>query len=410
MPPRHSNIWLPSRRKNPSFNQFSIFSFTGDAADRVFHTLELAQQIVYGLELGDFFRALPITKELWESKVPDRVWIDHLKRLGYPDYVIRNTSHCLRTCCLSISQAAVAIGDGVPPVSKRIKMETIRNKHYLYSKCEQDTEPPFVLQSSDDGETDLYILDGDDLKLIKSDVLAPPFHRMFNGSHILARENNESFVQRKLQDWSLTATYFDQVSSEESYPRRDWHFYDKFVVSTYLLPGDSEEEMNLMIEFWDKQARKRGESIFHVTDLYSENYPNTLPRFEDGSYDMKQLLSPRPWPGCMHYFSDQANHYLTYGNQNSIKSWDVETLEVTFERSLSVEDKKERGCSLAVEDGIIFLRDKSLPEGTTCGWAVNGKRISNTVAERLAPSALDPPEWRRTRIYLRSSDRSPPPC
>lgn len=115
-------------------------------------------------------------------------------------------------------------------------------------------EPPFVLQSSDDGETDLYILDGDDLKLMKTNVLAPPFHRMFNGSHILARENDGSFVQRKLQDWSLTATYFDQVSSGGNQPRRDWHFYDKFVVSTYELPGDREREMNLMFEFWDKQA------------------------------------------------------------------------------------------------------------------------------------------------------------
>lgn len=128
---------------------------------------------------------------------------------------------------------------------------------------------------------------------------------------------------------------------------------------------------------------------------------------EDGSYEMKLLLSPSPSPGRMHYFSDQANHYLTYRNQNSVKSWDLETLEVIFERSLSVEDKKERGCSLAVEDGIIFLRDNSLPDGTTCGWAVNGKRISNKVAERLAPSALDPPRWDRTTIYLRSRDRSP---
>ncbi|KAG8361824.1 hypothetical protein FVEN_g12619 [Fusarium venenatum] len=36
----------------------------GSAADRVFHILELAQQIVYELEFKNLFKAFPITKDL----------------------------------------------------------------------------------------------------------------------------------------------------------------------------------------------------------------------------------------------------------------------------------------------------------------------------------------------------------
>ncbi|CAG7565130.1 unnamed protein product [Fusarium equiseti] len=251
MPPRRHSKWVPFRQKKPSFNQSSSsttsladsvpstnqtsssitspapsvpqinqssspttspgpsvpFIGTGDVADRVFHTLELAQQIVYELELGDLFRALPITKELWESRVPDRVWIDHLKRLGYPDYVIRDTSYCLRTCYLSISQAVVGIRGYVAPVFKRTKMETIRKKRYMRSSCTQQMEPPFVLHSSNrHGGGDLYILDGDDLSLVKTDVLVLPSKRVFNGSYVTATEDSDSLAVRRLDNWSLAAT------------------------------------------------------------------------------------------------------------------------------------------------------------------------------------------------------------
>ncbi|KAJ0148720.1 NAD-specific glutamate dehydrogenase [Fusarium oxysporum f. sp. albedinis] len=74
-----------------------------NSADRVFHTLELAQQIVFELELKDFFRALSITKRLWESQVPNHVWEEHLMRLGYPLQAIRQTSYSLKTCYTRIS-------------------------------------------------------------------------------------------------------------------------------------------------------------------------------------------------------------------------------------------------------------------------------------------------------------------
>jgi hypothetical protein len=86
-----------------------------NSADRVFHTLELAQQIVFELELKDFCRTLSITKRLWESKVPDHVWEEQLMRLGYPRHDIRRTSHPLRTCYRSVSQAADDISHGVKP-------------------------------------------------------------------------------------------------------------------------------------------------------------------------------------------------------------------------------------------------------------------------------------------------------
>ena len=124
-------------------------------------------------------------------------------------------------------------------------------------------EPPFVLQSLHrHGGGDLYILDGDHLRPVKTDVLALPSKRVFNGSHVTATEDSESLAVRRLDNWSLTATYPNNLYSAEHTDSgtRDWHFYDKFIVSIYQ-PSVDEPIGNDLIEFWDQQGLKRGESI-----------------------------------------------------------------------------------------------------------------------------------------------------
>lgn len=353
----------------------------------MFHTLELAQQIVHELELGDLFRALPITKELWESKVPDHVWIDHLKRLGYPDYAIRNTSHCLRACYLSISQSVVGIRGGVTPVFRRTKMETVRKKRYMRSSCAQQMEPPFVLQSSHrHGGGDLYILDGDDLRLVKNNILALPSKRVFNGSHVTATEDSESLAVRRLDNWSLTATYPNNPYSAEHTDSgtRDWHFYDKFIVSIYQ-PSVDEPIGNDLIEFWDQQGLKRGESIIDrwnsvPTSIHDFGNPNFSCLLAVYPYLRRtESLLPRLRCERMHYYSNQTNHYLTYVNKSHVKSWNLDTLEVVLEHSLS-EDDNERGYIFAASEGVVFLG--SLLE-IRWKWTVDGRHISDEAAVKL---------------------------
>lgn len=354
----------------------------------MFHTLELAQQIVYELELGDLFRALSITKELWESRVPDRVWIDHLRRLGYPDYVIRNTSYCLRTCYLSISQAVAGIRGCVALVFKQTKMETVRKKRYMRSSCAQQMEPPFVFQSSHrHGGGDFYILDGDDLSLVKTDVLALPSKRVFIGSHGMATEDSESLAVHRLDNWSLTATYPNNPYSAEytDSRTRDWHFYDKFIVIIYL-PSASEPIENDLIEFWEQKGLKRGESIIFdrknlvPTSIHGFGNPNffcllpVYPYLRETDGLLSRFRCER-----IHYYSNQTNHYLTYVTKSHVKSWNLDTLEVVLEHSLSEEDN-ERGYIFAASEGVVFLG--SLLQ-IRWKWTVDGRHISDKAAVTL---------------------------
>jgi hypothetical protein len=368
MPPRGSNKTISYQRKDASFDGPSLPdisdtpSIVGDSADRVFHILELAQQIVYELELKDFFRALPITKDLWESKIPDRVWADHLKRLGYPDHVIRNTSQCLRTCYVSISQAVDAISRNVESTSKTIHIEKIREKNYVYSKCGNGMEPPFLLQSSSPpyfpglGQTaDLYVLDGEDLKLLKPNVTTLPFLRIYDGSFIVGQDDSESYVMRKFEDWSLTAQFEIQPgdpSSGGNLENKTWNFHDEFIISKYKSPWEEEGHPFHIIEFWDKQGLKRGEST-------------------------------SPGLCCIDFYSSKGNHYLTLWSPSHVKSWKLDTLDVLFELTLSASDIKDT-WRFNVFEGIVFLRcyfgeNKALPRY----WTVNGRPMSRKVAEML---------------------------
>ncbi|GKU03438.1 unnamed protein product [Fusarium langsethiae] len=213
-----------------------------DSADRVFHILELAQKTVYDLELKDLCRVLPVTKGLWENRrrIPHRVWAGHLRRLGYPDDVVRDTSQCLCTSCISIAQAVDCIGRGVRPTSKRIKMDDVRQKGWFFSKCEIDMEPPFVLQSSSPylvvgNKVDLYILDGNDLKLLKTDAVGQPDRRIFDGYSVLVPGTDYSLIVRNLQDWSTTARFETRTRSllEGDSNEKSWFFHDEHIISLY---------------------------------------------------------------------------------------------------------------------------------------------------------------------------------
>ncbi|KAL4732584.1 hypothetical protein ACLX1H_001602 [Fusarium chlamydosporum] len=345
MSPHHSNEPLALREK-PSSNKLSLHDtpttppshptiFKGDSADRVFHILELAQQIVYKLELKDLFRTLSITRDLWQSKVLDHVWAEHLERLGYPDYVVRETSKCLRTCYLSISQAVVAISQGVKPTSKLVRMKDLRVGDYEYIQCERimgDMEPPalmcqtpraFNYPGSLGRKRDLYTLDGGDLKLLMANVTEYPLGRICNGSSVVEEESDGSYVVRKLKDWSVTAR-FECSDMSVSGGERIWSFHDGFFFGNL---GEWREPDESAWEVWDTQGLKLGP----VT--YSRSAQTTLDEV------------------C---HSNQGDHYLTRASRTHVKSWKLDPFGLVFERHLSAEDEA-KGRFFGGAEGIVAL-------------------------------------------------------
>lgn len=342
------------------------------AADRVFHILEIAQLIVYELKLKDLFRALPITRGLWDTrdKIPDRVWAHRLRRLGYPDYVIRDTSYCLRTNYISIAQAVDGISRGVRPKSERIITKDYGKGKYIHLCDEGNMEPPFMFLSSDPDISrhprgNMYTLDGIVLKLLTTRV-ERPVRRICDGNSILVLGSNLTFEARKLKDWSLTARFETMVYNplDGTDIKRTFSFDDKHIISVYDFPGKEWDYIDgmvhdSMVEFWDYDGQRCGESILH------------------GVRHLEMSLSSIN--GCQYFTVTSSGSRAT--------SWSLDTLDIVFERSLSTEEKR-KGYSLKVFGDVLSLLSLS---GKSLGhWLVDGGEISVEVAEMLRYCAFRP--------------------
>ncbi|EKJ67735.1 hypothetical protein FPSE_12106 [Fusarium pseudograminearum CS3096] len=356
-------------------------AYMGDsAADRVFHILEIAQLIVCELELKDLFRALPITRDLWETrdKIPDRVWAHHLRRLGYPDYVIRDTSYCLRTSYISIAQAVDGISRGVRPKSERIITEDYGKGKYIHLSCEGNMEPPLMFLSFNSGirwnlRGNMYTLDGIVLKLLTTRG-EEPFHRICDGNSVLISGPNRSFEARRLKDWSLTARFENFNLPDGTEIERYFLFNDKHMVSMYDSPveerdaeGDNGDRVvhHTMVEFWDFDGQKRGESVLHGV-LHSE-------------------MSLSSINGCQYFTVTSSSSQATSWSRAT--SWSLDTLDIVFERSLSTEEKR-KGYTLKLFGDVLNLLSSS---GESLGhWLVDGGETSVEVAEMLRHCAYYP--------------------
>ncbi|KAM0306678.1 hypothetical protein ACHAPM_001251 [Fusarium culmorum] len=350
-------------------------AYMGDsAADHVFHILEIAQLIVCGLELKDLFRALPITRDLWETrdKIPDRVWAHHLRRLDYPDYVIRDTSYCLQTSYISIAQAVDGISRGVRPKSERIITKDYGKGKYIRLSCEGNMEPPLMFLSFNPGiyrnpRGNIYTLDGIILKLLTKRG-EEPFHRICDSNSVLVSGPNRSFKARRLKDWSLTARFKNFNLPDGTEIERYFLFNDKHVVSMYKFPrkewDDEWDYVNgmghdYMVELWDYDGQKRGELILHGV-LWSE-------------------MSLSSINGCQYFTVTSSSSRAT--------SWSLDTLDIVFERSLSTEEKR-KGYTLRVRGGVLDLLSSS--DEILGHWLVDGGETSVEVAEMLRDCAYCP--------------------
>ncbi|KAF5590947.1 hypothetical protein FPANT_5853 [Fusarium pseudoanthophilum] len=342
-----------------------------NSADRVFHTLELAQQIVFELELKDFFRALLITKGLWESRIPNHVWEEHLMRLGYPLHTIRQTRHSLKSCYMSISQAADAISHGVSPGSnlRRLEDELGGNHRYEYH-YDGDMAAPLIIQSTPPDKVsdkcNIFAIDVEDLRLLFTDVENFPRGVVFNGTALLGLDHSAGdiytppVVLYNLDDWSLVNKFtIPRPSNDENMNwLRDYQLYNNFIVVTSVIFNQAEDLIQTSFDVWDVQGTKHGEII--VPD--EQGFADDPFHSNDGR----------------HYLTILSNPLFENRLQTTIQTWDLERMELTYKYTISQEDMDKDHCCHTT-NGIVYICDDS--EKVSEYWAVDGRPISRKVAE-----------------------------
>ncbi|KAF4441981.1 hypothetical protein FACUT_2388 [Fusarium acutatum] len=340
-----------------------------NSADRVFHTLGLAQQIVLELELKDFFRALLITKGHWESRGPNHVWEEHLMRLGYPLHTIRQTRHSLKSCYMSISQAANAISQGASPGSNLMRLEDKLGGNHTYEyHYNGDMAAPLIIQSSPPDRAadkcNIFAIDLEDLRLLFTDVENFPGDVVFNGTVLLGVDyslddiDSPPVVLYSRDGWSLINKLTNtRLSNDENINwLRDCQLYHNFILITYVMFNQTEDVTQTWMDIWDVQGTKRGEII--------------IP---------EQGFADHPFQ------SNDGIHYLTILSNPSfekvprtIQTRDLERMGLTYECTISQEDMDEDHCCYTT-NGIVYICD-DLAEISEY-WAVYGRPISRKVAE-----------------------------
>ncbi|KAJ4267334.1 hypothetical protein NW762_003438 [Fusarium torreyae] len=328
------------------------------SADRVFHTLELAQQIVYELEIKDLFKALPITKALWTSNAPDYIWREHLSRLGFLDYALQ-TSYCLRTLYLRISQTIDAINHGVNPVSTLRKVEKPEGQYdFVITAFEEDMDAPLVSRTSnqDFSINDIYVLNEGGLQLLCKNNAFQPIKHMLRCSSVLGYENN-SIVIRRLADWSVTAR-FDLCTifgtDNPNIAALRWGIHEGYFIREKLFQKQRRGNLHTLFEIWDKQASKRGEFSY-------------------------------PGNGGKYFYSRLGRHYMTAVSVFHARTWNLDSLELVFQYTLSDEDRDEQRY-FKYREGIVFLCDGSDIPTFERYWPVDGRQVPRKRAEMIRVS------------------------
>ncbi|KAF4948398.1 hypothetical protein FGADI_9710 [Fusarium gaditjirri] len=325
--------------------------------DRVSHTLELAQQIVFELEVKDFFRALSITKCLRESQVPDHVWEEHFMRLGYSRYAIRRTSHPLKTCYMRTTQAIDAISHGVKPEASLLRLRDKLGGRYEFQFDRNDGAlAPLILRSLPDyagDECDIFVLDVDELRLLFTKVEGFPQCAMICGPVLLGREY--SLEGPWQAEGPLYRHPLEAITTKAA--RKNCEFYEHFILTVHVMYHKAVRRVfQTWLDVWDIQGTKLEEILF-----------------------LKEGFM------CDGFHSHDGHHYVTmYGSPwaedgpQTVQTWDLERMELTYEYTIPQENK-DKGHFCIANDGIVYFWDEEKQPFKY--WSVDGRPVSRKMAE-----------------------------
>ncbi|KAI8662870.1 hypothetical protein NCS56_01091700 [Fusarium sp. Ph1] len=307
-------------------------------ADRVFHTLELAQHIVHHLEEKDLFTALGITKDLWESKEPVSAWREYIRRFGYADSLIDQYTdrYHLRDIYLRICRSADAINRGTNPKCKRIDLHDGHLDDSLVCMGKQDVH--YLSRQLVEDELDIYTLDHRGLKLLHKGKAMRLMSCFDNSSRLLGIEDDQ-IVARNIKDWSLSGSFGPYR------PVQQWWTQDRHVLTFHVKKEG--EASKTVFEVWDAHGVKRGELV-------------------------------HPEDGCaFHDAKKPGENLMATGSERHVRVWDLDTLKCVYEYS-APEDSP--GAMLDLHQNIVFYTHH-IGLWFTDFWTTDGSPITRARAE-----------------------------
>ncbi|KAJ4200437.1 hypothetical protein NW767_007501 [Fusarium falciforme] len=307
-------------------------------ADRVFHTLELAQHIVHHLEEKDLFTALGITKALWESKEPVSAWREYIRRFGYADSLIDQYTdrYHLRDIYLRICRSADAISRGTNPKCKRIDLRDDDPDDSLVCMGKQDVH--YLSRQLVEDEIDIYTLDHRGLKLLHKGKAMRIMSCFDNSSRLLGNEDDQ-IVARNIKDWSLSGSFGPYR------PLQQWWTQDQHVLTFHVTKEG--ETSKTVFEVWDAHGVKRGELV-------------------------------HPEDGCtFHDVEKPGENLMATGSERHVRVWDLDTLKCVYEYS-APEDSP--GAMLDLHQNIVFYTPH-IGWWFTDFWTTDGSPITRARAE-----------------------------
>ncbi|RSL69981.1 hypothetical protein CEP54_002044 [Fusarium duplospermum] len=307
-------------------------------ADRVFHTLELAQHIVHHLEEKDLFLALGITKALWKSKEPVSAWREYIRRLGYADSLIDQYTdrYHLRDIYLRICRSADAISRGTNSECKRIDIRGEDQDDSLVCMGKQDVH--YLSRQVEEDEIDIYTLDHRGMKLLHKGKNMRLMSCFDKSSRLLGNEDDE-IVVRNIKDWSLSGSYGPYR------PLQEWWTQGRHVLTFHVT--NEGETSKTIFEVWDAYGVKRGE-------LAHPGY----------GYSYHDLEKP-------------GESLMATGSERHIRVWDLDTLKCVYEYSAPEENP---GAMLELHQNIVYYT-RHIGLWFTDFWTTDGSPITRARAE-----------------------------
>ncbi|RSL64194.1 hypothetical protein CEP53_004127 [Fusarium sp. AF-6] len=308
-------------------------------ADRVFHTLELAQHIVHHLQEKDLFIALGITKALWKSKEPVSAWREYIRQFGYADSLIDQYTdrYHLRDIYLRICRSADAISRGTNPKCKLRDLRGQDQDDSLVCMGRQDVH--YLSRQVEEDEIDIYTLDHRGLKLLHKGKNMRFMSCFDNSSRLLGNEDDE-IVARNIKDWSLSGSFGPYK------PLQEWWTQDRHVLTFHVT--NEGEASKTIFEVWDAHGVKRGE-----------------------------LVHPDGYGYTHHDLEKPGENLMATGSERHIRVWDLNTLKCVYEYS-APEDSP--GARLDLHQNIVYYTPH-IGLWFTDFWTTDGSPITRARAE-----------------------------
>ncbi|KAI8715731.1 hypothetical protein NCS52_01081400 [Fusarium sp. LHS14.1] len=311
-------------------------------ADRVFHTLELAQHIVHHLEEKDLFIALGITKDLWKSREPVSAWREYIRRFGYTDSLIDQYTdrYHPRDIYLRICRSADAIRRGTNPKCKRIDLRDDPDDS-LVSMGRQDVH--YLSRQLLEDTIDIYRLDHRGMNLLHKGKNMRLISCFDNSSRLLGNEDDQ-IVARNIKDWSLSGSFGPYR------PLQQWWTQDRYVLTVHETEQD--EASKTIFEVWDAHGVKRGELV-------------------------------HPEHGCtFHDLERSGENHMATGSSRHIRVWDLDTLKCVYQYE-APEDNPS--VILELHQNIVFYTPY-IGLWFTDFWTTDGSPVTRPRAESVIRS------------------------